>query len=339
MRMTLYLYWQYDADILAMRKFYRKNFMQTIRNCLSAYLTEQPYRIEIPDTADAGYGNESMSLTFDDIEDADIISFLGKQDNGQVGNIIKNILRFYSTGFNDRTFRKVKQLSWKETKITLSAAHDADLIYLYQHDPSWFLKKMKESLHAYVARDPYTLQIPDTFTADTIISTTDISIQWGYEDDPVISYLKDMKDGLMESVIKNIFRNSFNRPVICPGLFLKSKKRYGGRKKTVKTPDTPSIYDSYTGSQPSFSAKPVIPAAERNVPEPVLQEPPASPMQKPLEKAISIPVPAANGDLKTLSSVNKFQHGQTYEQNEAISDDIYEDEEDDDDLLSGLMRG
>lgn len=231
----MYLYWRDDQDLIALKASYGKEFLNTVRECLTAYLCGKPYSFHKLWGLAQSYNNETVTLSFSDERDAGIVEFLKQQPKGQQSNTVKYILRAYMDGFQDGNYM-AKRMENSHVELKLSTGHDADLLCLYYYNPDMFQKWMLDAVRAYVKKTPYTFQVPDDWSPleGKEIRSKQVTISFSPDDKEVVEYLDGVKDGLRDSILKNIFRASFDRPLLCAGMEL---KLLADRKRAVKKGD------------------------------------------------------------------------------------------------------
>lgn len=235
----MYLYWRDDQDIIALKASRGKDFLNVVRECLSAYLHGEPYSFPPAWGFVQSYSNETVTLSFSDERDADIIAFLGRQPKGQQSNTIKFILRAYMDGFRDDNY-KTRDITEGYIRLKLSTGHDADLLCLYYYNEKLFPQWILQSLRSYVKGEPDVFQVPEDWTPimGKSIRTKTVTIPFTGKDEEIVRYLNTLKDGLRENAVKNIFRSSFSRPLLCAGMELEllpeQKKRAAKKKQEQK---------------------------------------------------------------------------------------------------------
>ena len=214
MRMSLYLYWQDDQDLIALKTACGKDFLRTVRECLFAYLNGEEYRLPAPIGVSTAYANEVVTLSFPDTQCEDIVNFLSSLSSGPRNNAVKFVLRYYLKKFRDTYY--IATPVARTIRLKLSITHDADLLGIYYYDPEHFAEKLLESIRAHVRKKIYVLQIPDDLVAISgqKRKSRDVFITFDRQDDDIVDYLDKLQGGFVASALKNIMRNAFSRPIL-----------------------------------------------------------------------------------------------------------------------------
>lgn len=217
MRMSLYLYWRDDQDLIALKAACGKNFLGVVRDCLSAYLSGEDYILPESKNGLPSYDNEMITLSFPEGKCRQIVDFLARQPKGQQSNAVKFVLRHYMNGFRDEGYYS-SPLKKTGIRLRLSTGHDADLLGLYYQDPDAFAGRVLQAARAFVNGKKYVFHVPDGVTA---VQGKDkksclVTIRFENKDDAVVQFLDEIQDGLREPALKNILRAALDRPLLCP---------------------------------------------------------------------------------------------------------------------------
>ena len=95
--------------------------------------------------------------------------------------------------------------------IRLYKRYDIDLLSLYHNSEFKFKESFKSAVRNYIRGTPQKIQIPepqdDTFSYETIQFQLNFHPK---EDQDVIMWIRNIKAGYKNSILKNMFRNSLS---------------------------------------------------------------------------------------------------------------------------------
>lgn len=298
MRMSLYLYWQDDQDLIALKTACGKDFLRTVRECLFAYLNGEEYRLPAPIGVSTAYANEVVTLSFPDTQCEDIVNFLSSLSSGPRNNAVKFVLRYYLKKFRDTYY--IATPVARTIRLKLSITHDADLLGLYYYDPEHFAEKLLESVRAYVRKKIYVLQIPDNLVAISgqKRKSRDVFITFDRQDDDIVDYLDKLQGGFVASALKNIMRNAFSRPILYAADEGEKeiKKPKPSKEQPAKTQETKEEQvKEISPSKPEPEGKP--PGEKQEIPvTQIVSVAPVQPASK--EPSSSIETPQPQGEMR-----------------------------------------
>ena len=90
--------------------------------------------------------------------------------------------------------------------IRLYKRYDIDLLTLYHHPDFCFKKKFRQAIQGYIREEPMKFSLPDP--SDNTFPYETVAFQMNLKDEKDLQFIKNIKSGYRNCILKNIFRNS-----------------------------------------------------------------------------------------------------------------------------------